>query len=103
MAGGVPYTPEDDDLILRCYAETNGEPGWAVKASKLLHRSAATISHRRKLLVEKEPGTVPTEQTIESAARNRVTSLEQLLTEAKVDRTLWEVERHVINKWEVGA
>lgn len=34
---------------------------------------------------------------------DRVQTLEQLLTAARVDRDVWEVERHVINKWEVGA
>lgn len=30
-------------------------------------------------------------------------TLEDLLTACKVDRTEWQVARHVINKWEVGA
>lgn len=30
-------------------------------------------------------------------------SLEELLRAAKVDQTVWEVERHVVNHWEVGA
>jgi len=33
----------------------------------------------------------------------RVTSLEHLLELAQVDRDVWEVERWVANKWEVGA
>ena len=33
----------------------------------------------------------------------RITSLDQLLDFCKVDLSVWEVERHVLNKWEVGA
>jgi len=32
----------------------------------------------------------------------RIKTLEDALTEANVDLSIWEVERHVINKWEVG-
>jgi hypothetical protein len=33
----------------------------------------------------------------------RITSLKQLLEYCEVDLDVWEVERHVVNKWEVGA
>lgn len=33
----------------------------------------------------------------------RITTLEQLLSFANVDLDVWEVQRHIINKWEVGA
>ena len=33
----------------------------------------------------------------------RITTLEQALEFAEVDLDVWEVERHIINKWEVGA
>ena len=32
----------------------------------------------------------------------RIQTLEQLIRAAKIDLKVWEVERHVINKWEVG-
>ena len=32
----------------------------------------------------------------------RIKTLEDALIEANVDLSIWEVERHVINKWEVG-
>lgn len=33
----------------------------------------------------------------------RIRTLEDLLVFAQVDMRIWEIERHVINKWEVGA
>lgn len=40
--------------------------------------------------------------TIE-APRGRVTSLDELLRIGNVDLDVWEVERHVVNAWEVGT
>jgi len=39
---------------------------------------------------------------VASSCSPRITTLEQLLKATKVDLTVWEVERHVINKWEVA-
>jgi hypothetical protein len=33
----------------------------------------------------------------------RIVSLEDLIRVCKIDTTIWEVERYVVNKWEVGA
>jgi hypothetical protein len=41
--------------------------------------------------------------TIESPKSGRITSLESLLSAANVDLSVWEVERWVCNKWEIGA
>lgn len=38
-----------------------------------------------------------------STCRKNVRTLEELLAYMRVDLTVWEVERHVINKWEVGG
>lgn len=35
--------------------------------------------------------------------KGRITTLEGLLDACQVDRSIWMVERHIINKWEVGA
>jgi hypothetical protein len=43
------------------------------------------------------------DSAIASSCSARIKTLDQLLAAAKVDLTVWEVERHVINKWEVGA
>lgn len=40
---------------------------------------------------------------LESGFNRRIVSLDDLLEAGKVDRSAWEVERYVINKWEVGA
>lgn len=42
------------------------------------------------------------EGTIE-AYSNRILTLEDLLAASKVDTLIWNVERYVVNKWEVGA
>lgn len=107
MANGQPYTEDDDATLRRIHAEWQGAYGWLTAASKAMGRSASTLSHRWSLIRAKEQRvpseTEATEQTIETAARNRITSLDDLLRESKTDLELWEVERHVINKWEVGA
>jgi len=41
--------------------------------------------------------------TITSPVRGRITSLEELLAEAKVDLAVWRVTKYIINKWEVGT
>ena len=40
---------------------------------------------------------------IELESNGRIFTLEQLLEKSKVDTNIWEVERHIINKWEVGT
>lgn len=40
---------------------------------------------------------------IESAPSVRIVTLDQLLATCSVDLDVWEVERYVVNKWEVGA
>lgn len=37
--------------------------------------------------------------TIQSKKSKQITTLEELLTEAKVDLEEWEVERHIVNRW----
>lgn len=105
MAGGAPYTPDEDATIRRLFREHNGRHGWAVAAGKIMNRSASTISHRWRVIrhAEERQAESGAEQTVESAIRNRVTSLHQLLAESHTDLEQWEVDRHVINKWEVGA
>lgn len=41
--------------------------------------------------------------TVDSPLADRVMTLDELLARANVDVRVWEVERHVVNKWEVGA
>lgn len=41
--------------------------------------------------------------TAESGKQGRIKSLDDLLAAASVDLDTWEVERYVLNKWEVGS
>jgi hypothetical protein len=43
------------------------------------------------------------EATAESQKSKRIVSLDDLIEFAKIDQDEWIIERHVINKWEVGA
>jgi predicted phosphodiesterase len=66
-----------------------------------------------EMAAEKEsiPGNESTELTEEygpdkgtlCSKSRRITTLEELLEYAKVDLSVWEVDRFVINRWEVGA
>jgi hypothetical protein len=54
MPGGVPYSPEDDDVIRQCYEQHHGRAGWARAASKILGRSSGTISQRWMAIRQRE-------------------------------------------------
>lgn len=113
MANGALYTPDDDATLIRIYTEHQGRNGWAIEASKALGRSSSTVSKRKQALEERglwpsapSPVDAPSSDdgnVIESAIAARITSLDELLAQSKTDLELWEVERHVVNKWEVGT
>ena len=42
-------------------------------------------------------------KTIESKKGQRITTLDGLIAAAEIDLETWEIYRHIINKWEVGA
>ena len=44
----------------------------------------------------------PTSWTI-SLPKTRICTLDQLIAQCKIDLDTWEIERFVVNKWEVGA
>lgn len=50
MAGGKPFTPDEDATIRRLYAEADGGKGWAVLAAQQLGRSRGSIIQRKALL-----------------------------------------------------
>lgn len=52
--------------------------------------------------VTEEPSGVNS-RALESRKGKRIKTLKDLLAHCEVDLGVWEVERHVINKWEVGA
>jgi len=43
------------------------------------------------------------QSVVESRKGNRITTLDALVLAADIDLETWEIYRHVINKWEVGA
>lgn len=77
--------------------------------AKILGASARQV---RAALEEMRKGSAPAteefhEQTRDGwnivVNRTRICTLEQLLEHCKVNTDVWEVERFVVNKWEVGA
>lgn len=112
MAGGNLFTPAEDAAILRIYRECEGKRGWATKAMRAVPgRSPQSISNRLALLnsaaqseeISATGETDPNVRTVETPLSKRITSLDELLKLAKVDLEVWEVDRYVVNKWEVGA
>ena len=102
-----PYSAADDALILRLYHEK--PKGYAVEAGKLLGRSPANIRHHMTALrgragfVQKSMDVQDNRMTLEFEPTKQVKSLQDLLTVAGVDLNVWEVERHIINKYEMGS
>lgn len=80
------------------------------EVAKLLGRRFTQITAKLAHLHNPKPTTEKEGITFEdsgetgyaySSSRD-ITTLEQLLAFAKVDTSIWEVERHLINKWEMG-
>ena len=63
------------------------------------HREASADSRDAgKVAFDQQRNTATAEST-----SGRITTLDQLLAFCRVDLDVWRVERHVVNKWEVGA
>lgn len=106
---GKPWTDEEDAIIERIYRAYNGRGAWARAAAKQLPgRTRDTVSKRWGAIKDnpRRVATITDEgdtKIVEWAPRERITSLDQLLKIAKIDPDVWEVEKHVVNKWEVGT
>lgn len=61
----------------------------------------AARQKRREYDADPKADTYPT--YIESEPLPRVLSLDELIKQSRVDLDKWAIERHVVNKWEVGA
>jgi len=57
-----------------------------------------SVEEQRKFEVKSDDGKLALESISE-----RISTLEQALDHAKVDRTVWEVDRYTINSWECAA
>jgi hypothetical protein len=66
----------------------------------LTSRDAAARAYTK---AKADLGAGDSDAVLASEPTDRVTSLEELLKQSKTDMTKWYVERHLINKWEVGA
>jgi hypothetical protein len=91
-----------DEQLRAWMAEGKG----AKSIARLCGLSVATIKERVARLRGRDnppDAAADGEQEIASEIAPRITSLEELLRQSKTDLTKWYVERHVINKWEVGA
>lgn len=62
------------------------------------HDLGAAVSDKEVLEIDETGNTC----RIHSKSK-RITTLEQLIEACEIDLSVWEIERHVINKWEVGA
>lgn len=60
-------------------------------------REFNTVQSGKKIYVEDENNITITTQN------NRITTLDELLKFCKVDLKAWEVERYIVNSWEVGV
>lgn len=81
-------------------ARALGQPWNAVRQQR------DTLVRRRGETAQVRAGPVPPgseTREVESPASSRILTLDELLNHAKVDRAVWDVERFVVNKWEVGA
>lgn len=58
---------------------------------------------RKRQAETSPPESYPDAREVESEPLPRIVTLDELLTNAAVDLAVWEVERFVVNKWEVGA
>ena len=72
----------------------------SVDEQRTVLQTALDSFNRSNSVLTEEAGD---KSTIHSKLSTRITSLEDLLKKSNVDLDVWEVERHVINKWEVGS
>ena len=57
------------------------------------------ISNKKGFTLDETKNTA----TLTSPKQNRIGTLDELLKKAQVDTDIWEVDRYVINSWEVGS
>ncbi len=95
------WTPEDEHLLHRLTAEGRTH-------REIATRLGRTIPSVRRKLKQKDVQEdlevdVKDNVTVISSNSKTVRTLEQALKAAEVDLKIWEVERHVINKWDCVA
>ncbi len=94
----MAWTPDEDGKILAWRGEN---VSWPEIGRRLGKNWMAVKSHGARLLAKGVPAEAP--PTHESALSDRVVTLEDLIAEAGIDLDVYEVERFVVNKYEMGA
>lgn len=97
----MEWTPERQAELDRLLAELG--PKYAEIARRMGSTKDAIRGRARRFAGAPVVAEAPAERTVESEPSARVKTLDEVLAEAEVDLTQWEVERWVVNKWEVGA
>lgn len=110
-----PWTTDEEAVVRRDALAGIKAPATALT----LNRTIESITKKRRAMglqghfaegVPRTPAPPPPSITdegdtraIEGPAVGRIMTLDALLESAATDLTQWEVERHVLNKWEIGA
>lgn len=103
------WSRSDDDVLRRLRSQGRSlteiakDTGWEFNQVKNRIQSLKDAPLGDRPTAKEEPGPDTETKTLEGSVGVRITSLEQLLEVAQVDLAEWEVERYVVNKWEVGS
>jgi len=58
-----------------------------------------TMKESNEVIVDEKKN----KRTITSKKSNRIKTLDDLIEACKIDTEVWEIERYIVNKWEVGS
>ena len=103
MSGNRGWTQADDDTLVQLYAANQDDWGTIGYA---MGRSDHAVRQRYKDGLKRGKWEIPVHDgstSLDSGIQPRITSLDELLRQMKVDLSIWEVVEHTVNKWEVGA
>lgn len=102
-ARGVPMPAQTNEGIEQRHARAEAIRSAIVDDVTLAQPIDATPKQKPETTDGPKWSETPNGATIEGAKLTRVQTLEELLENARVDPNVWEVERHVVNQWEVGV
>lgn len=100
---GTNWTPAETEQLLRL---TNSRSlTWGALCAHFPNRTSEQVRMKARALAKKAlRAELPASDVLsDELVADRVLSLEDLLTVTQVDLEVWEVERWVANKWEVGS
>ena len=103
MSGNRAWTGTDDDALVSLVTEHGQDWGPIAEA---MGRTENSVRIRFREGVKRGRWEIPAPKgftSLDSGIQPRITSLDELLKQMKVDLSLWEVVEHTVNKWEVGA